>query len=153
MNNTQEAKKLTPLQRDELATKIGADTIGWSAKQQCYIAKRHYFYTHGMTAEKLVAAIKLALPGATVTVIEAADKWHAWPRDSWFEVRFQFTMPVQVPVTCDQCALAGINGVACHETGCPNSGKTWNGEQWIKVLKCRECGSEVEAGEVCCQEN
>lgn len=46
-----------------------------------------------------------------------------------------------------------INGVFCHETGCPNSKKTWiDGRGWILFLKCRECGDEMEAGEECsCQ--
>jgi hypothetical protein len=26
---------------------------------------------------------------------------------------------------CNQCQLLSINGVACHETGCPNSGRAW----------------------------
>jgi hypothetical protein len=31
---------------------------------------------------------------------------------------------------CDQCAYLFINGVGCHETGCP-AARTWT---------CRECG-------------
>jgi hypothetical protein len=52
---------------------------------------------------------------------------------------------------CDQCEMLSINGVACHETGCPNSRKTWIEErgEWILFLECRECGSEVEQGESC----
>ena len=55
---------------------------------------------------------------------------------------------------CNQCEAAMINGVFCHETGCPNSRKTWIEErgEWVLFLECRECGSEVEQGEVCeCQ--
>lgn len=29
---------------------------------------------------------------------------------------------------CDQCEMVSINGVACHETGCPNSRAKWDGE-------------------------
>ena len=29
---------------------------------------------------------------------------------------------------CDQCDSLRINGVYCHETGCPNSGKEYNYE-------------------------
>lgn len=46
-----------------------------------------------------------------------------------------------------------INGVFCHETGCPNSRKTYRYGAWILILECNECGCDVEAGTVCdCQE-
>lgn len=32
---------------------------------------------------------------------------------------------------CDSCQMLMINGVPCHETGCPNTGKEWNGEDWV----------------------
>ena len=53
---------------------------------------------------------------------------------------------------CDSCLIVSINGIACHETGCPNSRKTWIPEraQWVLYLGCRECGCEVEEGESCC---
>lgn len=52
---------------------------------------------------------------------------------------------------CDQCQMLSINGVACHETGCPNSRKTWDGErgEWIRFIECFECGCDVEEGTVC----
>lgn len=52
---------------------------------------------------------------------------------------------------CDQCQLARIQGLVCHETGCPNSGKTWDAdrEQWIKYVDCFTCGYPVEVGESC----
>lgn len=56
---------------------------------------------------------------------------------------------------CDQCEAARINGVFCHEIGCPNSRKTWipEREQWIRFVECFNCGYEVEAGTTCdCQE-
>ena len=40
-------------------------------------------------------------------------------------------------ITCDQCNLLMINGVLCHETGCPDS--------WRFIKKeCKWCGSEFE---------
>lgn len=54
---------------------------------------------------------------------------------------------------CDQCEMLSINGRACHETGCPNSGARWdeaNG-QWIKQRECRECGCTIDADSNCCQ--
>lgn len=55
------------------------------------------------------------------------------------------------PVTCDQCQLLAINGLTCHEQGCPNAKKTWIiGRGWIRFLPCFVCGCDVEEGEVCC---
>lgn len=52
---------------------------------------------------------------------------------------------------CDQCEALMINGVFCHEHGCPNSCKTWveDREDWVRFVECRECGCEVEEGEQC----
>lgn len=38
-------------------------------------------------------------------------------------------------IACSSCALAVINGVPCHELGCPDA---WRDE----VRQCRWCGSE-----------
>jgi hypothetical protein len=54
---------------------------------------------------------------------------------------------------CNQCEAAMINGVFCHETGCPNSRKTFENGEWVKYVKCFECGCDVRAGETCCQES
>jgi hypothetical protein len=50
---------------------------------------------------------------------------------------------------CDQCEAAMINGIFCHETGCPNSRKLYRYGAWIKIFECRECGCEVEKGTAC----
>ena len=47
-----------------------------------------------------------------------------------------------------ECEAARINGVFCHETGCPNQKKTWRGE-WVRFLTCFECGCDVEEGTYC----
>jgi len=57
---------------------------------------------------------------------------------------------------CDQCEMLSINGVTCHEIGCPNSKKTWVEErqEWVLFIECFVCGYEVEEGETCsCQED
>lgn len=53
---------------------------------------------------------------------------------------------------CDQCEASMINGVFCHETGCPNTKKRYDHESdtWIKQRKCFECGCFVDAEEECC---
>ena len=57
----------------------------------------------------------------------------------------------KVKVSCDQCEMLSINGVACHEHGCPNSRKTWDVESqsWVKYVTCFECGYKVRQGETC----
>ena len=56
---------------------------------------------------------------------------------------------------CNQCEAAMINGLFCHELGCPNTWKRLMEErqEWVLFLKCFICGYEVEDGETCsCQE-
>ena len=55
----------------------------------------------------------------------------------------------QIKKTCNQCTPMSINGIFCHETGCPNSQKTWVDGEWILFLECSECGYEVEEGTFC----
>jgi hypothetical protein len=45
-----------------------------------------------------------------------------------------------------------INGVFCHETGCPNARSRYDEEsgEWIKQRKCFECGCTVDASDLCC---
>lgn len=52
---------------------------------------------------------------------------------------------------CDSCEAAVINGVYCHETGCPNANAKWDKEreEWIHYYECVECGSDVERGTTC----
>jgi hypothetical protein len=50
---------------------------------------------------------------------------------------------------CDQCEALMINGVFCHETGCPNSKKTYRYGAWILIVRCPNCNSDVEAGTEC----
>jgi len=41
---------------------------------------------------------------------------------------------------CDQCQLMSINGIVCHETGCP--------DEWKDVIReCKECGTKFEPQE------
>jgi hypothetical protein len=50
---------------------------------------------------------------------------------------------------CDQCQLASINGLVCHETGCPNEWK-------VGTVECRNCGRDFhpkEKGQDCCSKS
>lgn len=40
-------------------------------------------------------------------------------------------------VVCSSCAVAVINGLICHETGCPEA---WKSE----IRECRWCGSQFQ---------
>lgn len=55
------------------------------------------------------------------------------------------------PMKCDQCVAAMINGVFCHETGCPNTHKKYDlyEERWMLTFECTDCGSELVEGERC----
>ncbi len=58
-----------------------------------------------------------------------------------------------VSKSCNQCSALVINGVFCHEHGCPNEHKKFDSDsgEWKSVIKCRECGCDVEEGETCCE--
>jgi hypothetical protein len=50
-------------------------------------------------------------------------------------------------MNCDQCQALMINGVFCHETGCPNDRESG---EWIKQRECFDCGCTVDADDPCC---
>ena len=50
---------------------------------------------------------------------------------------------------CDQCEMVSINGIPCHEMGCPNRRARWDGDNWVKQFECRECGCMVDVGTSC----
>ena len=45
------------------------------------------------------------------------------------------TAPKKRRLRCDQCQLARIQGVVCHEIGCPDA---WKGS----VKECKACGDD-----------
>ena len=58
-------------------------------------------------------------------------------------------------IRCNQCKIARIYGVICHETGCPNTNARYDADsgEWIKQRKCFDCGCTVDADESCCGGN
>ncbi len=48
--------------------------------------KRSYYYMMGNSAEKIAEKIKTAIP--EVKILEAYDAWKAWPKTSYFVVKF-----------------------------------------------------------------
>lgn len=59
-----------------------------------------------------------------------------------------------VKVYCDQCQMLSINGIPCHEIGCPNMRARWDidSQSWVRQYKCSECGCMADEGSLCCQE-
>jgi hypothetical protein len=58
-------------------------------------------------------------------------------------------------MNCDQCQMLSINGVACHESGCPNMRSRYDatGDRWIRQRKCFDCGYTVDCDDPCCSED
>ncbi len=56
-------------------------------------------------------------------------------------------------MNCDQCEALTINGLYCHELGCPNTHKRYDHEEetWVGRRECFECGGGVDEGAVCCE--
>lgn len=57
-----------------------------------------------------------------------------------------------IKLSCDQCEMLSINGVACHERGCPNMGARFDAQEarWIKQRECFTCGFMVDRDDPCC---
>lgn len=45
-----------------------------------------------------------------------------------------------IDAKCSQCEALVINGIFCHETGCPNSHLNIHGEPY--PVECKWCGQE-----------
>jgi len=48
--------------------------------------KRFYYYRHGTTEDNLAERVLREFPNAVI--VEKKDCYHAWPKDSWFQVKF-----------------------------------------------------------------
>jgi hypothetical protein len=90
-----------------------------------------------------------AEPEAPATAPAAAAPRAASGKKAWSGEDMEMA-DLNVP-SCNQCEMLAINGVNCHETGCPNEGKTWSPErqEWVRYNPCPECGSDVEEGQAC----
>ena len=54
---------------------------------------------------------------------------------------------------CDQCQALMIQGMFCHETGCPHEKSRYDEEsgEWIRQRECWICGYTVDADNPCCE--
>lgn len=48
-----------------------------------------------------------------------------------------------IHVRCSQCRASVVNGVACHETGCPNAARAKR-EAWLEQGDDSDLFSEIE---------
>lgn len=62
-------------------------------------------------------------------------------RDRGFDQSYSIPFQRAWEVRCSQCAAASINGIACHETGCPN-----------ERHECKGCGSAVTFRNTYCED-
>ena len=51
-----------------------------------FVARWFFYYTHGQNSQHYAEKIKEALPEAVIE--DHSMEWNAWPKDSYFEVRF-----------------------------------------------------------------
>ena len=69
------------------------ELLGWelhtehvSVRKGVWTVKRYYFYHIGYSPEKLADKIKSLIP--TTKILDCIDDWHAWPKSSYFVVKF-----------------------------------------------------------------
>jgi hypothetical protein len=56
---------------------------------------------------------------------------------------------------CPECDMISINGIACHEIGCPNARKRYEPAEdiWITQQVCSTCGFQTDYNVPCCNED
>ena len=88
-------KIMTPAQKKALKAAFenvhtGVDSISFK-KGGTVVVKRSFFYTHGMSADKLAMDLQrvLASQGIPIEIVDAYDDWKPWPKTSNFVVEFR----------------------------------------------------------------
>ena len=68
----------------------GVDKISFK-KDGTILAKKGYFYRHGMDETKMAKDLKTSLEaeGIKIQIIDMYDDWNPWPKDSNFVVVFK----------------------------------------------------------------
>lgn len=69
-----------------------SDSVRYSDQKGGFVFKRGYFYRQGMTSDKFANAVmtRSRNVGLTPVLLDSTDKWHRWPKDSWFEAVVKF---------------------------------------------------------------
>jgi hypothetical protein len=73
---------------------LGFDAVRFS-KKGTWSIKWGYFYRHGVTPQSLFENIKKLFPEASL--VNAEDRWNAWPKDSYMLV--EFTIPNEIQLS------------------------------------------------------
>ena len=88
-------KVTTPAERKALKNAFensitGVDKISFK-RDGTILAKKGYFYRHGLSPEKMAETLKNSLnaEGIEIEVIDKYDDWNAWPKDSNMVVVFK----------------------------------------------------------------
>jgi len=70
--------------------KVSSDRITCH-KDGTFTAKKFFFYTHGYDEDKFAERVTESLEkiGLKIYVLETAERWNNWPKDSWWEVKFK----------------------------------------------------------------
>ena len=64
-------------------------------KDGSFTVKESYYYRHGQSPEKIADKIKKAIPG--IEIIDTEDEWRAWPKTSYFVVKFRIKSAREKP--------------------------------------------------------
>jgi hypothetical protein len=98
---------------------------------------------------------KLELDGDDLSIYINRAK-DGYPLGEMYCTSHESLSPIRVGgakrIRCDQCEACMINGVFCHETGCPNTHSRFDAEsgEWVRQRKCFECGCTIDADDPCC---
>lgn len=76
-------KKLTKAERHSLELHLGNVTFH---RDGTVTYKVTYFYRHGRSEDRLAAEVLGLFPGSAI--VDKGDHFAAWPKDSYFWVRF-----------------------------------------------------------------
>lgn len=52
-------------------------------------------------------------------------------------------------MTCPLCEALMINGVFCHERGCPNTHAEYEDGEWVHYYRCWNCGDTLPLDVAC----
>lgn len=98
----------------------------------------------GYTTRDYIRSCRSTDPRVKAYAIVDAAGYYGWENFDSYPVQCSadevtaFVEQFEEPKRCDSCASVTINGVFCHETGCPKTPKT-----------CRECGNPDPDGTCC----
>jgi hypothetical protein len=73
-------------------------------------AKRGFFYKHGQTSEGFANKVIKTITG--ISLVEHFEDWNAWPKDSWFVVKFKIDRPITIEDENNEwsdCPACGVN--------------------------------------------